>query len=303
MMKLSVQTAPVLDIYGIDAGFGMIADAGFDCVDFNIDHTLPGGSIRAGKLEGFFTQTDAQMREAMRPYAQAAKAHGVGFGQAHAPFPTYVHGAQKTNEFLLHAIKKTMMLLGEVQCPWLIVHPNFNSYSERLSPEEEWRLNEEFYAALIPAIRETGVRVCTENMFSSYKRHIIEAVMSDFEFAAAFVDHMNELAGEELFGFCLDVGHAALLHRDQRKVINTMGRRITTLHLHDNDGQNDQHLFPYEGIIDWDAVCTGLKDVGYQGTLSFETFNAIATRAEGLAPELLKLLAAIGRRFREKIEG
>ena len=51
MMKLSVQTAPILDNYGIDAGFGMIADAGFDCVDFNIDHCLPGGKIVRGELD------------------------------------------------------------------------------------------------------------------------------------------------------------------------------------------------------------------------------------------------------------
>jgi len=303
MLKLSVQTAPILDTYGIDAGFGIIADAGFDCVDFNIDHTLPGGNIRGGKLEGFFDQTDAQMIEALKPYADAAKKHGVGFGQAHAPFPSYVHEAPKTNAYVLNAIKKVMMLLGEVGCPWLVVHPAFNAYSDRLSAEEEWKINEEMYSELIPVIKETGVKVATENMFSSYKRKIIEAVMSDFNFAASFVDHMNEIAGEKLFGFCLDVGHATLLHRDQRKVINTMGERITVLHLHDNDGVSDQHLFPYEGITDWDAVCAGLKDIGYKGTLSFETFNAIATRADGLAPELLKLLASIGRQFAAKIEG
>lgn len=303
MMNLSVQTAPILDVYGIDTGFGMIADAGFTCVDFNIDHTLPGSAIRANKNEGFFDQTDAELLAALKPYADAAKKHGVCFGQAHAPFPTYVHNAPETNAYVLNAIKKCMMLLGEVGCPWIVVHPGFNSYGEKLSSEEEWKLNEEIYSALIPTIKATGVRVATENMFSSYKRKIIEAVMSDFHYAAAFVDHMNDIAGEKLFGFCLDVGHATLLHRDQRKVINTMGDRITVLHLHDNDGVSDQHLFPYEGITDWDAVCAGLKDVGYQGTLSFETFNAIGARENNFAPQLLHLLAAIGRKFSDAIEG
>ena len=56
-----------------------------------------------------------------------------------------------------------------------------------------------------------------------------------------------------------------------------------------------------EGVADQGEA--GLKDVGYKGTLSFETFNAIATREHGLAPELLKLLASIGRQFSAKIEG
>lgn len=303
MMKLSVQTSPILDAHGIDAGFGMIADAGFDCVDFNIDHTLPGSAIHARKTSGFFDQTDAEMLAALKPYAEAARKHGVGFGQAHAPFPTYVDKAPATNEYVLNAIKKCMMLLSEVECPWIVVHPAFNGYKQKLTVTEEWKLNEEIYSALIPTIKATGVRVATENMFSSYKGKIMEAVMSDFDFAAAFVDHMNDIAGEKLFGFCLDIGHAALLHRDQRKVINTLGERITVLHMHDNDGVGDQHLFPYEGIVDWDAVCAGLKDVGYSGTLSFETFNEMVSRENNFTPELLRLLAAIGRKFSAAIEG
>ncbi len=90
MMQLSVQTSPILDVHGIDKGFGMIADAGFDCVDFNIDHLLPGGMIRSGKLSSLLDRPAAEIAEKTRPYKEAARAHGVGFGQAHAPFPSYV---------------------------------------------------------------------------------------------------------------------------------------------------------------------------------------------------------------------
>lgn len=302
-MKLSVQTASILNVQGIDAGFGMIADAGFDCVDFNIDEFLPGGQIRSQKNEGFFDQSDKDLLAALKPYMTAAKVHGVGFGQAHAPFPTYIHNAPETNAYVLHAISKCMMLCAEINCPWIVVHPGFNAYSEQLTPEEEFRLNEEIYSALIPVIRATGVRVATENMFSGYKGKIIEAVMSDLDYAARFVDHMNEIAGEKLFGFCLDVGHATLLHHDQRRGIHKLGDRLTVLHLHDNDGQSDQHLFPYDGITDWDAVCKGLKDIGYKGTLNFETYNGLSSRDPSLAAKLLALLSAIGRMFIDRIEG
>ncbi len=303
-MKLSVQTSPILDVFGIDKGFGMIADAGFDSVDFNIDHTLPGSAIHAHKTDGFYSQTDAQMLAALKPYADALKAHGVSVAQAHAPFPSYVHGGGKMNEYVLHAIQKCMMLLAEVGCPWLVVHPAFNPYGPIcLTPDEEWKLNEELYSALIPTIRETGVRVATENMFSSYKKRVIEAVMSNARFAADFVDHMNAIAGEKLFGFCYDSGHVGLLHLDPSRFIETLGERISVLHLHDNDGVSDQHIFPYEGIIDWDGVCASLKKVGYKGAISFETFNGIALRGSDHVPQLLALLHSIGVKFAEKIEG
>ena len=81
-MLLSVQTAPILDTYGIDEGFRAIAKAGFDGVDFNIDHTLPGSQIRANDCSGFFDQTDEAMIVAARPYKEAAEKYGVAYCSA-----------------------------------------------------------------------------------------------------------------------------------------------------------------------------------------------------------------------------
>ena len=302
-MKLSVQTAPILDVHGIDRGFGMIADAGFDCVDFNIDHLLPGGMIRSGKLSSVLDQPSAEIAEKIRPYKEAARAHGVGFGQAHAPFPSYVEGADATNAYLRTAIERCLEICQDVGCPWLIVHPAFNSYSDRMSAEREWEANVEMYSSFIPAMRRTGVGICTENMFSSYRRRIIEACMSEPEDAVKMVDQLNGIAGGDIFGFCLDTGHIALLGRDMYRTIRTLGRRIRTLHLHDNNGIDDEHLFPWDGVVDWEAVCRGLREVGYAGTLSFETFNGLASRDKELAPDLLRYLGAIARLLRSRIEG
>ncbi len=50
--------------------------------------------------------------------------------------------------------------------------------------------------------------------------------------------------------YCFDIGHAHMSHgiEDQFKL---MKDRIRSTHLHDNDAQHDQHLFPGEGSIDW----------------------------------------------------
>ena len=33
-----------------------------------------------------------------------------------------------------------------------------------------------------------------------------------------------------------------------------MRDRVATTHIHDNHGEKDEHLLPYEGTIDWDAA-------------------------------------------------
>lgn len=49
-----------------------------------------------------------------------------------------------------------------------------------------------------------------------------------------------------------------------------LGKRILHVHLRDGDGQLCYALPPGRGIIDWNGLLRALKDVGYDGFLSFE---------------------------------
>ena len=68
MRKIGVQTSAILDNVGIDEGFRLIHEAGFDCVDFNIDHCMTGKEIVSGEFSGFFDQDMEQILAAIRPY-------------------------------------------------------------------------------------------------------------------------------------------------------------------------------------------------------------------------------------------
>ncbi|MFL6353803.1 MAG: sugar phosphate isomerase/epimerase family protein [Bryobacteraceae bacterium] len=71
----------------------------------------------------------------------------------------------------------------------------------------------------------------------------------------------NELAsGERLnyflrqthlnLNYCFDVGHAHLGYGIEAE-FEVMKERIRSTHIHDNNGQEDEHLFPGKGSIDW----------------------------------------------------
>ena len=62
-------------------------------------------------------------------------------------------------------------------------------------------------------------------------------------------------------GFCLDVGHANM-NEGVEAAYRLMADRIRSTHLHDNDGKDDQHLFPtmnHGGTIDWKRTVTTLR--------------------------------------------
>jgi sugar phosphate isomerase/epimerase len=50
--------------------------------------------------------------------------------------------------------------------------------------------------------------------------------------------------------YCFDIGHAHMWHGVEDQ-FERMMPRVRSTHLHDNDGKEDQHLFPGKGTIDW----------------------------------------------------
>jgi sugar phosphate isomerase/epimerase len=74
-------------------------------------------------------------------------------------------------------------------------------------------------------------------------------------------------------GICFDTGHA---HMDSGTVrlAELLGPRVIATHLHDNDGQDDQHLPPFHGSIDWRRLIAALKASGYDGYWTFELADA-----------------------------
>ncbi|MGI6239721.1 MAG: sugar phosphate isomerase/epimerase family protein [Christensenellales bacterium] len=301
-MRICVQTAPILDRYGIDAGFRMISEAGFDGVDFNIDHTLPYDAIVEGRTVPLYEAGEDALIAAIAPYKEAAEKYNIVFHQMHAPFPTYVKN-EAGNAYVMRAIKACIRVCGYIGCKYIIVHPNFYGYDDKLSPEAEWDINIARYSELIEVAREYDVIVCLENMFTSHNQKIYAATCADMAEANRYIDALNEIAGETRFGFCLDVGHALLVGKEIYSTILELGDRLVTLHIHDNDGASDQHLFPYMGIMDWDRFTKGLRDAGYKGALSFETFNALNVINSALAPEALRFLHDIGRLFASEVTG
>jgi sugar phosphate isomerase/epimerase len=54
------------------------------------------------------------------------------------------------------------------------------------------------------------------------------------------------------------------------------------LHLHDNDGSDDQHRLSFDGIIDWSVTMSKKAQAGYTGAVAIEAANI---GYENLPPE------------------
>ncbi len=73
-------------------------------------------------------------------------------------------------------------------------------------------------------------------------------------------------------GFCFDTGHANLMGGVEKEFA-LMAPRVKSLHVHDNDGVKDAHLFPTltkAGTIDWAKVMPMLRARQHQYPLLLE---------------------------------
>jgi len=59
-------------------------------------------------------------------------------------------------------------------------------------------------------------------------------------------------------GVCLDLGHAHITV-GTAEAIATLGARIASVHVHDNHGTKDEHLWPGDGTIEWQSTVEALK--------------------------------------------
>ena len=90
-------------------------------------------------------------------------------------------------------------------------------------------------------------------------------------------------------GFCYDSGHENCYTKGI-DLISLYGKKLMALHLHDNDGTDDQHRIPGEGTINWDSIVRKIKQTTYRGAVSLEVSNEFSELYSNIsAQEFLKM--------------
>lgn len=133
---------------------------------------------------------------------------------------------------------------------------------------------------LVLHARHAGVTICVENTLSE---------MGHPDYLRAFVDE-TRLNG---LRFNFDIGHANLseLPAEERleKSFAPLRDFVSSIHLHDNHGEKDEHLPPYDGSIDWPAAIKVLKSAPEQ---DLPLILELKEKAGHDAPSVAEQLAA-----------
>jgi sugar phosphate isomerase/epimerase len=201
--------------------------------------------------------------------AQWFRDHGLELFSLHAPLYsdfdwgrsggpalsiTYLERRQRIES--MEEIKRALDIADRLPFRYLVLHMGRDN--------EEYELAK-FDAALTCLehlkifAKERGVQILLEN---------IPNEVSTPERLIEFIEYtrLNEVR------FCFDVGHAHMVG-DVPSAFGLLKDRIVSTHIHDNRREKDDHLFPFDGEIDWERTIRDFRSVDGQFPLMLELRN------------------------------
>ena len=106
-----------------------------------------------------------------------------------------------------------------------------------------------------------GVHICLEN-FPGECSALCDS-LDEFQYVLSSIDGITAT---------LDVGHANTTDQSVENYLTALQGYIMDMHVHDNRGETDEHMCPGEGTLDFLALLSECKAVGYNGPFILELF-------------------------------
>lgn len=272
----------------------VLHDIGYDTFDL---------SLASLEQPEFILKGDDWEKKIDRLGNTAAKL-GVTFFQSHLPFvpncSMQAYPAFQTpgyRELFFEYTRRAYCASAMLGIKWTVLHPlTFpeHNYENKASMEG----NHALYDSYVELGVKRGVGTAIENMVPPQGWKLGMIYCQHYEQLIELVDSF----ADPMVGICWDTGHANLSFLDQERALRTIGSRLKVLHINDNHGMRDEHVLPYMGTVDWDALIRGLVEIGYDGALSYETGKTSANAYGSLQLEYVKMAYKNGLYLLEKYE-
>src|SRR5256884_1988263 len=203
---------------------------------------------------------DYTAKTEMQAMASALAHHGLTLSSMHAPvsrdmsstreggMPLSICEVERVRRIeAMDELKRAIDVAEGLPFPRMVFH--MGSSRETADPRKRDAAFSSLEHLILHA-RHVGVTICVENTASE---------MGDPAYLHAFVEE-TRLTG---LRFNFDIGHAHLaeLAEEERltKSFAPLRGLVSSVHLHDNHGEKDEHLPPFDGTIDWPAAIKLLK--------------------------------------------
>lgn len=262
MLKLSTSTnicafGPKGAVNNILTCVEACARAGYEVVDVNLCEGMnPESALRGDGWEQYVHQIARLGRDA-----------GVVFNQTHLPYyDVFACQDEDKRALMEELIRRSIIATGILGAGWAVTHP-CTVYEAGPDMSVSLQRNLDYFASHLALARQQGVGIALENEFEYKKAPWQRIYCADVEELCGLVDAFRD---PRWVSVCYDYGHAHMTGGFHRQNLGRIGSRLKATHVADNHGQKDEHLMPFYGSIDWAEAMAGLKDIGFEGEITYE---------------------------------
>ncbi len=259
-MKIGIQASTLeksgYGRWGEDT-YKKLKEHGYSCSDFGMSNTE---SV-------LYTASREESDAILLHEKKLAEDAGIEISQVHGPWrwpPRDLTPEDRAER--MEKMKRSIRMTSVLGCKNWVIHPLMPFGIEDLESgdaEKTWEINVPFMRELLSIAKEYDITICFENM---PMRKFSIATPADI---LRFVREMND----DHFKVCLDTGHVTVFDGlSLADSVYLLKDEIRTLHVHDNKYGFDMHLMPFFGNTEWYSFGKALKDIGFDGSFSLETY-------------------------------
>lgn len=290
MKKIGLTCNAVTRRYGIDRGLEICKESGFDAIDFG----LGGYTLR----EGIYAASDDEFESHFAAIKKKADDLELIISQTHGRAGTYWPDDEQHNADVDRYAELDLRASSILGAPSCVIHFINNTRWGKQPRELLHKVSGEMFDKAIPFAEKYKVNIALET-FGAAK--IQGARIRDLFADPSEFKYQFDRLDTKYKTMCVDSGHTheaeSFWVPPPEEMIRILGKDVTILHLHDNNGHYDDHLLPGMGNINWPAVFESLEDIGYSGVYNFELANKFAGKL------LEDYMHFIGKYLREFVDG
>lgn len=164
---------------------------------------------------------------------EMARKIGLEIDNIHAPFnhPNELWLDNVDGEEYLNMLNLCVSDCARYNIPVVVIH--ITGFS---NPPEVTKIGLDRIKRLVDFAEKKRIWLAFENLnFLQHLDYIFKNIKSDY------------------CGFCYDSGHENCFHKDA-DCLTRYGEKLFAIHLDDNFGDDDTHLLPYDGTVNWNSM-------------------------------------------------
>ncbi|MBF0500942.1 MAG: sugar phosphate isomerase/epimerase [Candidatus Riflebacteria bacterium] len=176
----------------------------------------------------------------------------------HAPFYDLNAGAQdpRIRAITLERFLWAIDTAARLKAAQIVIHPGYGPWILTKRFDIWLGRAKENLNKIVAKASELGIRIAFENIYDTHPRDL-----------AALIEQFPK----ETVGVCFDIGHFNLFSETSMKTwLDTLGPRIFEVHLHDNSGDDDDHIALGDGIIKFGPLLDWFSKPGNRPYLTLE---------------------------------